>query len=152
MTENPGKALEIDAHCQGARITLGAMDLLSRDGSLANRDIRLNLVTPPLQGLGRGTFAQLAPPGAGAIIPTVRPGKDMSPIGGYQRMLEGMSLPPNVHTRVFVADPATNDGFVAPEHARFQRVAARLDAHVEVAAGADHMTAVPAAARRLLRR
>ena len=152
MTENPGKALEIDAHCQGARITLGAMDLLSRDGSLANRDIRLNLVTPPLQGLGRGTFAQLAPPGAGAIIPTVRPGKDMSPIGGYQRMLEGMSLPPNVHTRVFVADPATEDGFVDPEHARFQRVAARLDAHEEVATGADHMTAVPAAARRLLRR
>ncbi len=152
MADNPGKPLEIDAHCQGARITLGAMDILSKDGSLKDRDVRLNLITPPLQGLGRGTFAQLAPPGAGAIIPTVRPGKDMSPIGGYQRMLEGMDLPPNVQTRVFVADPASKDGFVNPDHARFQRVADRLDAKVEVATGADHMTAVPATARRLLRR
>lgn len=149
MKDHPGQPLEIDAHCQGARITLGAMDILAKDGSLAGRKVDLNLITPPLQGLGTGTFAQLAPPGAGALIPTVRPGRDMSPLGGYQKTLEAMRLPPNVSTRVFVADPAAKDGFVRPEHARFQKVAGNLDARVEVAPGADHMTAVPAAAERL---
>lgn len=148
MAANPREPLELAAHCQGARIALGAMDILSKDGSLAGRDVKLNLITPPLQGLWRGAFAQTAPPGVGAIAPTVRPGKDMSPIGGYQRMLDGITLPPNVKTEIFVADRAARDGFVDPDHARFRAIAERLGARVHELPNTDHMSAVAGAAAR----
>ncbi len=154
MAANPNGPLTIDAHSMGTRIALDALDKLVKSGDIGDREVNLNLVAPLLAGITGGgqevgtNLSRLAPPGLGALLDGVRPGKDMGSGSPFQERLEQIELPDNVRTRLFTG---TEDDMVDTEHPVFRAMSKQLNAeHISID-GADHMSVVKHAAQHMRR-
>ena len=136
MQQNPGRPLRLSAHSMGARITLGALAELQEQGRLEGREIRLDMIAPPLGGFAAADLSHLDLTGAvGSLVPRVRPGYDMGQTSGFQERLEGLRLPPNVRTRIFLGG---RDQVVDPHLPGFQRIRDGLQAQVVTLPEAAH--------------
>ncbi len=123
LQDNPDRKLIIDAHSMGTRVSLVAVDELAKRGALAGREVELNLIAPPLDGVKGAGWAYLSPPGLGALVPNIRPGKDMASGGAFQRRIDEVALPENVRVRVFTGG---QDDIVREESEEFQQLADRF--------------------------
>jgi pimeloyl-ACP methyl ester carboxylesterase len=142
LQKNPDAPLTIQAHSMGGRVAAVALSRLEQQGALAGRDVRLNMVAPPLQGFASANFA-----GMGAVFSsTLRSSIDMGSSSDFQKELEAARLP-NVKVRVFGggADDVAN---VDDDWTTIARNLAGGRAPT-VLEGADHMSAITAAARSL---
>jgi hypothetical protein len=105
--------------------------------------VEVALVAPPLggfviaNGARWGGYTILGP------IKNVRPALDMGTTSLFQRELESLSLPPNVHVRVFLA---SNDRAVNARQRRLWRVITRVGADVVRLPDSTHDSSVGAAA------
>jgi pimeloyl-ACP methyl ester carboxylesterase len=142
LQKNPDAPLTIHAHSMGGRVAAVALSRLEKEGALAGHDVRLNMVAPPLQGFASANFA-----GMGAVFSsTLRSSIDMGSSSDFQKELEAARLP-NVKVRVFGggADDVAN---VDDDWTTIARNLAGGRAPT-VLEGADHMSAITAAARSL---
>ena len=138
MERNPGQPLTLRAHSMGGRVTLGALALLQEQGRLSGRNIQLDLVAPPLGGYGAANWARADFTGAlGALIPVLRPGRDMGTGSAFQEQLENLRLPQNVRTRIFLGG---RDQVVDSSLPGFQRIQRNLGAQLIRLPEADHNT------------
>jgi hypothetical protein len=144
---NDGRPLRIDAHSMGGRIALAALDDLNQKGLLKGRKVELNLVASAINGedsarvkLARAVHRPLAD-----VIPGVMPGKDMSPESEFQKRLNDIRFPSNVKVRVFTA----SEDDVVNVDSDFNRMVDKLNAEKVPLPGADHNTAIDAAAQWL---
>ncbi len=150
---NDGRPLRIDAHSMGGRIALAALDDLNRQGLLKDRKVELNLVASAINGeiSPRVQAAGIAPtslPPFGPLlelIPTVSPAQDMSPLSGFQERLNHIKFPSNVKVRVFTG----NEDDKVTLNSGFYRMIQNLNARHVHLPGADHDSAVSAAAEWL---
>ena len=126
----------------GGRVAAVALSRLEQQGALAGRDVRLNMVAPPLQGFASANFAGMG----AAFAPSLRSSVDMGSSSDFQQELEAARLP-NVKVRVFGG--GADD--VASVDDDWKAIARNLAGGREptVLQGADHMSAVTAAARNL---
>ncbi len=136
LQANPGQPLHLQAYCMGARIALGALAELQKDGKMPSSPIQVTLLAPPLAGIPSADWAQLDIGGLfGALIPGVRIGYDMGPSSSFQKQLDQLKLPDNVRTRILIG---SEDAVVNAADADFQRLAKSLGAQVEILPGVDH--------------
>ena len=146
MQANPGEPLTIRAHSMGGRVALAALDQLDDSGKLKGRKVELDLIASPLGGYASANMARTDITGtAGALIPGVRPGKDMGTTSAFQKELESTQLPSNVRTRIFTGD---QDTIVDASMPGFHKIASNLRAQWIPIAGADHDSIVARVANR----
>lgn len=147
LKDNPDRPLIIDAHSMGTRVSLVAIDELNKRGALEGRQVELNLIAPPLDGVKGAGWSYASPPGLGALVPNIRPGKDMASGGAFQRRIDDVELPENVRVRVFTGG---QDDIVREDSEKFQQLADRFAGaeqhHFE---SADHDSVIGDAAAAL---
>ncbi len=144
LKENPGRPLRIDAHSMGGRIAMKALDILEKKGALAGRQVELNLIASPINGIGAANAANWAM-GPLSGIKNVSPGKDMGTSSRFQQDLNNITFGKNVKVRVFTG--GKDD--VVNQDSSFDAMAKRLNAERVHLPNADHDTAVDEAARWL---
>ncbi len=142
LTEHPNAPLTVNAYSMGGRIAAVALGRLEQEGALKGRDVRLNLVAPPLQGFSSANWAGLGAP----FSRSLRSSQDMGTRSAFQRELEGVRLP---NVRVTVMGGGADQTAVVDGD--WQRIARDLAGGREpvILQGATHDSAVDAAARRL---
>lgn len=128
----------------GGRIALAAVETLDRKGLLRGHAVELNLVATPINGIGAAGIAEYAIPPF-TEIKNVKPGMDMGEHSAFQRSLNDITLPPNVHVRVFTG--GKDD--VVNRNEDFKALSNKLGAETVHFPDADHDSAVGAAARWL---
>ncbi|MBI5544128.1 MAG: alpha/beta hydrolase [Deltaproteobacteria bacterium] len=143
MDKHPGERLTLEAHSLGTRVTLGALKELQDQGRLQGNEISLNLVAPPLAGLEVANGAAYAPDFIARLIPGAVPGKDMGTRSEFQQMINNLTLPANVSTKIFVGG---KDEVVDSCTDEFERIANRLHATVIHVPKADHVSIIAEAA------
>lgn len=127
LRENPGRPLRIDAHSMGGRVALRGLHMLQQEGALNGRQVELNLIASPINGMSAANMAAMANlPLMGPIrnIPGVVPGVDMGSLSGFQDRLNEVRFDDNVHVRVFTAG---DDSIVNP-NGDFMSMVGRLEA------------------------
>ena len=142
LKENPNAPLTVNAYSMGGRIAAVALGRLEQEGALKGRDVRLNLVAPPLQGFSSANWA-----GAGAVFSSrLRSSQDMGTKSGFQKELEAVRLP---NVRVTVMGGGADQTAVVDQD--WQRIARGLAGGREpvILQGATHDSAIDAAAARL---
>lgn len=146
LRDNPGKPLTIHAHSMGTRISLAALDDLNQKGLLRDRTVELNLVAPALGGFDVANNARSAPRFLDGMIKNLRPSRDMGNTSDFQKHLESIRLPDNVHVRVFLGG---KDTIIDGQDPHLRSIIDNLHGRVIDLETADHSGAVDAAARWL---
>lgn len=136
MKTHPSEPVNLNGYCMGGRIVLGALAQLQKEGQLDERPITVTLLAPLLEGVPSANWSRLDPGGLfGTFIPGVRIGYDMATSSDFQATLEGLKLPENVTTKIYIGD---RDEVVDRHHSRFQTIAKNLNAEVVVLPEVDH--------------
>jgi pimeloyl-ACP methyl ester carboxylesterase len=142
LDKNPSAPLTINAYSMGGRVAAVGLARLEATGALQGRDVRLNLVAPPLQGFSSANMAWMG----AAFSSSLRSSMDMGTNSDFQAELEGVRFK---DAKVQVFGGAADETAVVDED--WTRIARQLGGGREpvVMPGATHDSSVVEAARRL---
>jgi alpha-beta hydrolase superfamily lysophospholipase len=142
LDKNPSAPLTINAYSMGGRVAAVGLARLEATGALKDRDVRLNLVAPPLQGFSSANMAWMGAPFSSAL----RSSMDMGTGSDFQTELEGARFK-NVKVQVFGG--GADETAVVDED--WTRIARQLSGGRDpvIMPGATHDSSVVEAARRL---
>jgi alpha-beta hydrolase superfamily lysophospholipase len=137
--DSRGRPLRIVAHSAGGRLTLGALAVLQNDGRLTG-EIDVDLIASPIAGVKSASFARLAP----SFIPWIRPLRGISPTSRFQKTIDRLLLPANVHVNIFVGG---KDSVFKHSTRRYGDLVERLHATLTIFANATHTSILDEIAR-----
>jgi pimeloyl-ACP methyl ester carboxylesterase len=142
LDKNPSAPLTINAYSMGGRVAAVGLARLEATGALKGRDVRLNLVAPPLQGFSSANMAGMG----AAFAPSLRSSVDMGTKSDFQAELEGVRFR-GVKVQVFGGGADET----AVVDADWTRIARQLTGGREpvIMPGATHDSSIGEAARRL---
>jgi pimeloyl-ACP methyl ester carboxylesterase len=145
LAKSGNAPLTINAHSMGGRVAVVALDQLRSEGALRGKDVRLNLIAPPLTG---SRAANSMPSFVPQMVPSLRSSKDMGSASAFQKKVENANLD---GVRVHVYGGAHDK--VAPPNDAWRSIARRLvgdagDRAISVVR-ADHNGIVDAVADRV---
>jgi pimeloyl-ACP methyl ester carboxylesterase len=141
LAKNPKAPLTINAYSMGGRVAAVGMARLEQTGALKGRDVKLNLIAPPLQGFGSANMAGM---GAG-LVKSLRSSVDMGTRSDFQKELEGIRFQ---SVKVHIMGGGADTTAVADDS--WKAIARQLSGREPtILSGADHDGAVAAAAKLL---
>lgn len=142
LDKNPSAPLTINAYSMGGRVAAVGLARLEAEGALKGRDVRLNLVAPPLQGFSSANMAWMG----AAFTSSLRSSMDMGTGSDFQAELEGVRFK-DVKVQVFGG--GADETAVVDED--WTRIARQLSGGRDpvIMPGATHDSSIGEAARRL---
>jgi hypothetical protein len=142
LDKNPSAPLTINAYSMGGRVAAVGLARLEAEGALKGRDVRLNLVAPPLQGFSSANMAWMG----AAFTSSLRSSMDMGTGSDFQAELEGVRFK-DVKVQVFGG--GADETAVVDEN--WTRIARQLSGGRDpvIMPGATHDSSITEAARRL---
>jgi gas vesicle protein len=135
LEQNPGKPLRVQAHSQGSRPALVAIDELHKAGKLKGQDVSLDLIAPIVAGTELANGAGLISGGVKSLTSS----NDNATYSKFQDRIESVKLPDSVKTRIFVGD---QDAWINHDGERFNRIAENNNAEVHYLKDTDHTNVV----------
>jgi pimeloyl-ACP methyl ester carboxylesterase len=143
IAEHPDAPITINAFSMGGRVAAVGLARLDKEGALAGKDVRLNLVATPLGGFASANWAGMGAPFASSL----KSSQDMGTRSAFQRELESVRFSDNVKVKVFGGGADE----IAVMDNRWQHIAKNLAGGAEPTTlpGATHDSAVISAAALL---
>jgi hypothetical protein len=117
LQAHPNAPITINAHSMGGRMAAVSVGRLEKTGALAGKNLQLNLIAPPLQGVASANMSWMG----ADIAPSLKSSIDMGTGSKFQKELEGIALK-NAQAHVYGAA----DDLVAPPNEGWQKIATRL--------------------------